>query len=70
MSEPKVWYTSKTIWFNALTVALAIIGFLMVTQSTSGLPFDLDPKWLVIASGIINIVLRVITSQPLTGGTP
>lgn len=68
MSEPKSWYTSKTIWFNALTVALAIIGFLMVTQSTSGLPLDLDPKWLVIASGIINIILRFMTNQPLGEG--
>jgi hypothetical protein len=70
MSDSKVWYTSKTIWFNVLTTALAIIGFLMVTQSTTGLPFDIDAKWLLIAAGIINIILRAVTNQPLSGSKP
>lgn len=68
--DAKPWYTSKTIWYNVLTIALAVIGFLMVTQSTSGLPFDLDPKWLVIASGIINIILRSVTNAPVTRSKP
>jgi hypothetical protein len=70
MTDPKPFWQSRTVWFNALTIALAIIGFLMVTQSTSGLPLDLDPKWLVIASGIINILLRFLTNAPLAGSKP
>lgn len=65
--DGKVWYTSKVIWFNVLTIALAIVGFLMLAQSTGGLPFEVDPRWLVLISGIGNILLRFLTKQPLTG---
>lgn len=65
---PKVWYTSKVLWFNALTLILAVIGFLMVTQSAGGLPFEVDPRWLIIISGVGNIILRFLTNAPVTGG--
>ncbi len=66
--EAKAWYTSKVIWFNVVTLLLAITGFLMVTQSTGGLPFEVDPRWLIIISGIGNIVLRFVTTAPISGG--
>lgn len=64
--EPKVWYESKTVWLNALTVIAAILAFIVDTQMAGGLPFDLDPRYIAIALGIVNIVLRAMTNQPLT----
>jgi hypothetical protein len=64
--DAKVWWQSKTVWFNIVTIALAILGFLMVTQAAGGLPFDIDSRWLVLVSGIGNIILRFLTNQPLT----
>jgi hypothetical protein len=64
----KPFWQSKTIWFNVLTIALAILGFLMVTQSAGGLPFNIDSRWLVLVAGIGNIFLRFITNAPVTSG--
>lgn len=64
--DTKVWYTSKTVWWNVGTIVLAILGFLMVTQASGGLPFEIDGRWLVIVSGIINIILRFVSNDPLT----
>lgn len=61
--EPKLWYESKTLWINGLTVAASILGFLIDTQTAGGLPFDLDPRWVAIALGIVNIILRSVTNQ-------
>lgn len=64
--KTKPWYMSKTIWWNVGTIVLAILGFLMVTQASGGLPFDIDGRWLVLISGIINIILRFVSPGPVT----
>lgn len=55
-------FTSKTFWANVLGVAAdAILHY-------SGV---LPPEWqpyIVMAGGIINVVLRAITTQPVTLG--
>lgn len=63
----KPWWQSKTVWWNVGTTALAIISFMVVQQQTSGLPFNLDPKYLVLVGGVINILLRLVTSKPIEG---
>lgn len=70
MSNPKPWYTSKTLWWNVLTIVLAILGFLMTTAAQGGLPFHIDTRYLVLVAGVVNILLRCVTTQPLTGGKP
>lgn len=64
--ETKVWYTSRTIWINALTVAAMVLAFLVDTQTAGGLPFSLDPRWVTLALGVVNIVLRSVTNQGVT----
>lgn len=66
MNEAKVWYESKTLWINILTVAAMILSFVVDTSMAGGLPLDLDPRWIALALGIINIVLRSVTNQPVT----
>lgn len=66
MVEPKLWYESKTLWINALTVIASILAFIVDTQTAGGLPFEIDPRWVVIALGVVNIILRSVTNQPVT----
>lgn len=70
MTDSKVWWQSKVIWVNALTIASVTVMFLTATQAQGGLPFSIDPRWLTIALGIINIALRFVTNQPVTGSKP
>ena len=67
MNEPKPWWESKTMWINGLTVAAAILAFVVDTQTAGGLPFDLDPRWVALGLGVVNILLRMTTSQPVSG---
>lgn len=64
--DTKPWWRSKTILYNIGTIILAILGFLMVTEAAGGLPFHLDARWLVLISGIVNILLRFVSSVPVT----
>ena len=53
----KPWYTSKTIWVNLLSV----IGLLVQTQT--GFVIDAEAQLGIIA--VINLLLRIVTGQPL-----
>lgn len=64
--ETKVWYQSKTIWINAITILLAILTLLLTQQANGGLPFNLDARWVILGLGVLNIVLRSVTDQPVT----
>lgn len=61
MTNSKQWYLSKTLWVNALGVLSAVL--LLATKDLS-----LSPQVLEIIMfiwGIVNIVLRTLTGQPL-----
>jgi hypothetical protein len=55
----KPWYASKTLWLNGLTFAWYFIGPMV------GIPI-LTPEVTGIALTVANVLLRVITKQPLT----
>ena len=48
-------FASKTFWFNVLTAGAGFLG--------SG---SLPSKWALPVAGIINIILRAVTSQPVS----
>ncbi|HPC92908.1 MAG TPA: hypothetical protein P5317_11650 [Myxococcota bacterium] len=64
--QAKSIFASKTFWFNALSIASAIIA--LVDPALLGI----SAKWLLLASGCINIGLRFITTGAvsLTGSAP
>lgn len=66
MGETKPFWESRTLWVNGLTVIAMILAFLIDAQSANGLPFDLDARWIALALGIVNIILRSVTSQPVS----
>lgn len=61
----KVWYTSKTLWFNALVL---VIGALAegLPQLKDLIPADVYPA-LVGVVAAVNFSLRTMTSQPVVG---
>lgn len=64
--ESKHWYQSKTIWFNAIVVAVGL-----ATSATPALEQYMSAEvYGVIASFVafINAVLRLATGQPIKQG--
>jgi hypothetical protein len=63
-SQTKQWYTSKTVWFNILTiftVTASMFGYVPdqeVADTTSSVLLALSP--------IINLALRMITDKGLS----
>lgn len=55
-----IWH-SKTFWFNVLS------GVAVVLAEVSTLLPDLgiETKWLLFAVALINIILRIMTTQPV-----
>lgn len=63
--QTKSIFASKVFWFNLLTIALAIISI------TDPSLIGVSAKQMLWASGVINIVLRFLTtgSVSLTGSS-
>ncbi|WP_413190167.1 hypothetical protein [Psychrobacter sp. AT9] len=63
---PKHWYESKTIWFNAIVIAVGL-----ATSATPALESYMSAEMYgVIASFVafVNAILRLATGQPIKGG--
>jgi hypothetical protein len=58
----KNWYESKLVWMGVLTALLGIIP--LVQEMVSKGPVDFTAV-LTLLSGVIVVVLRVWTSQPI-----
>jgi len=54
----KVWYKSKTIWFNA------VLGAVIAFTQAIGHPMGEEVIAAIVTIG--NILLRVVTSAPVT----
>jgi hypothetical protein len=63
--ETKAFYTSKTVWVNVIAIILSVIA---VTDPTL---FNLDPKFVLWVTGVLNIALRFLGGAPLSAdGAP
>lgn len=56
--ESKLWYTSKTLWVNVLSV----VG--IVLANTVGI--EISDEMAVTILGVVNMILRLITKQPVS----
>ena len=58
----KKWWTSKTLWVNAITLAVAVVAAVVDSEM-------LPAKYVALATSIVlpllNMALRVVTGQPL-----
>ena len=60
--EPKKWWTSKTLWFNAITGLLTVAGALQSSALAA------DPKvqaGCVLFITLGNAILRFMTDKPV-----
>lgn len=67
--QPKPFWESKTVWLNGLLIAAALLMFLIDSQTTGQLPFELDGKWVAFLLGLANFSLRFVTTAPVTSGS-
>jgi hypothetical protein len=61
----KKWWASKTVWVNALTLLVGVVGYIAghdVIQSNPGLI-----AILIAAQGGVNVILRFVTGKSLSG---
>lgn len=59
----KPFWESKTFWLNVIAIAVLVADYLFTNQI---IPAEIG----VLVLGILNIVLRFLTSQPLSGSKP
>lgn len=62
--KTKPFYLSKTNIINVLVVISTILAFVMGSE----FPIPLDAnilKWVILVQGVINIVLRFVTTGPI-----
>ena len=57
----KQWYTSKTLWFNVVTIFLGTLA----VDNTS---FPIEPQWFGFINGIGNLILRMVSGEPISFG--
>lgn len=50
---------SKTLWFNALSIAAAVLTAVLGVIPPPALPY------VLIAQGLVNFGLRLVTGQPI-----
>ena len=60
MNSKSIW-TSKTIWINALAIIV------MIVQNYTG--YVVTPELQVMVLGVINLILRAVTKQPVAWST-
>lgn len=59
----KPFWQSKTFWLNVIAIAILVGDYLFTNQI-------IPAEWGVLVLGILNIINRFFTSQPLSGSTP
>ena len=66
--EVKHWYESKTLWVNiavfVLSAALVVLN--AMSEGKLAAPFTVDAGFIGMAITIINMALRLITTQPVS----
>jgi hypothetical protein len=59
----KPFWESKTFWANLIIALVAVLEL----ANVSPLPLpEGSGEWLIFAAGVLNILLRFVTTQPVT----
>jgi len=61
--DTKNWYKSKTVWFNGLTILIAVATFFGFTMNQD--LFNQVSVVLLAMSPVVNFALRLVTKQPI-----
>jgi hypothetical protein len=63
----KPWYRSKTVWFNGLTIVVAVASFFGWTPDPH--LTEIAARTLVAVSPAVNLVLRFFTRRPVAANS-
>lgn len=63
----KPWWQSKTLWIAVLQIVAGVLGAILGQEWIAGHPQATSV--IVVIVGVLNAVLRSITSKPLKLGT-
>lgn len=58
MDSTKTWLSSRTLWVNAIAIASSFVA------PKLGVVIDAETQIAIL--GVINLILRIITKQPIT----
>ena len=61
----KSWMESKTMWVNLFIFMLGLASFILRGVQTGEVQLDVSPETVSMLYGIIGIVLRTLTKQPV-----
>ena len=69
MSFGKDWYKSKTLWFAALTVSVGVAASVFGFNEwvPDEVTADTIQTVVLVLVGVVNIVLRYVTREPIKG---
>lgn len=69
MVTSKPWYMSRTMWVNLTLAIVGLAVYLLTAIQTGQLqnPFDIEPDTLAFWVGVLNMILRWLTTEPITG---
>jgi len=59
----KKWYASKTLWFNLVALAVAVLG-------QFGYSGELPAEWAIyvpVIVAVVNMILRLVSNEPIDG---
>lgn len=60
----KPWYLSKTIWLNAITLLVGVLGYLIGHETVQDYPALVSV--FVAVQGGLNVLLRFVTVLPVS----
>jgi uncharacterized membrane protein YuzA (DUF378 family) len=63
MTEPKIWWQSRTLWVNAVAMVFAVLGTFNLLPA--GMDQDSIVTAIMGAVAIANVVLRLLTKQAI-----
>jgi hypothetical protein len=65
----KVWWKSKTVWFNTAMLILFVLLYVLdgITAGEVQLPGGIDPEWIIFLQGVVNLILRFASTKALIG---
>jgi len=61
MTDHKLWWKSKTFWFNTSSILIAVI---LLIKDRPWMP-SWGTEVLLIADGVANIILRFLTNEKI-----
>ena len=63
--KAKGWATSKTMIFNIVIVLAGASNEIIALMTASELIPTIVTRWAMLGAGVVNIVLRAMTTQPI-----